>query len=725
MVTDGPGKLSSTVQRVDDETFVSWGLGNTGDVTVEDTYFVDLYFNDVVVNRWTGITLAAEEIVALVDWPDLGATIVPTPGIHVIKVVVDSTNLISETNEADNTYEVEVVWESGQPVAAPERPVTRLPDLIISQPRGMSDAIVASPYATDTDDWQLSVDLPSYIFSGVENQGLSSIERPVRVDLYVDGVLVAWRTENGMIAGGLPSRVTWSGIGRFVPLTPGEHTLKVVVDPTNIIEESDETNNELVKQFTWGTGEIQARPAATVLPSTTLPEPLTLSNLQPGWAFDSDGPISIFHRGGDAHNPPLIVGQDVLLRVAVKNGSSVGTRIPFAVDIHFDDRLVNSMVLRGAPENAIVISDWDGLVGEVDITPGDHTVRIVIDSRDSVREADEDDNVFEHTFTWLEEPPPETVSLSYSEQQIVDMLSGLRELVDSREIAVSADGKDQSERITDVVDAGYYLMIGETLRDDRVDIHILNRTDYQNWIDEAFANQFASATARQIPGMHVRYERLKEYSVGVTSRERGRVVVVIDGERPIPAVIDTLAHEVGHLRQDLINPDQHDAAMFDPSVLALLEAQAQQFQRAFWLTLEDFSGETLMDYPEMEAFERHIAQQAFGMFTTAEQDEHALGYLLQWAILLTIPELEPLADELEENGSLSAEGSLKFYNYLVELSPQEAAALVRGTYGQVSSDDLAQLYNRMVSVASDRLMSGLHPDDEGVPNLRTVGLLTP
>ncbi len=725
IVTDAAGKTSGTTQRLDRETFVSWGLGNTGDVTVVDTYFVDLYFDDVVVNRWTGISLAAEEIVALVDWPDLGATIVPTPGVHVIKLVVDPTNLIPETNEEDNVYEVEVVWEAGEPVAAPERPVTRLPDLAVSQPRGMSDAIVASPYSTDTDDWQLSVDLPSYVFSGVENRGLSSIDRPVRVDLYLDEVLVAWRTENGMIAGGSPSRVTWSGIGRFVPLTPGEHTLKVVVDPTNIIEESDETNNELEKVFTWGAGEVQARPAPTVLPSTTLPEPLTLSNLQPGWAFDSDGPISIFHRGDDAHNPPLVVGQDVLLRVAVKNGSSVGTRIPFAVDIHFDDKLVNSMVLRGAPENAIVISDWDGLVGEVDITPGDHTVRIVIDSRNSVREADEEDNVFEHTFTWLEEPPPEPVALSYSEQQIGDMLSGLRELVDSREIAVSADGKDHSERIIEVVDAGYHLMTGETLQDDRVDIHILNRTDYRNWLDEAFANQFASANARQMPGIHVRYERLKEYSVGVTSRERGRVVVVINGERPIPLVIDTLAHEVGHLRQDLINPDQHNAATFDPSVLALLEAQAQQFQRAFWLTIEDFTGERLTNYPDMEAFERIIAQQAFSMFRTAEQDEHALGYLLQWAFILTVPELEPLADELERDGSLSAESSLKLYNYLVELSPQEAAALVRGTYGQISADDLAQLYNRMVSVASDRLVSELHPDDEGVPTLRTVGLLTP
>ena len=105
----------------------------------------------------------------------------------------------------------------------------------------------------------------------------------------------------------------------------------------------------------------------------------------------------------------MIVGQDVLLRVAVKNRSSVGTRIPFSVDVFFDDKLVNSIVFRaGIPQKAILSSLWEGLSGQVDITPGEHTLKIVIDSRDSVREADEADNVFESTFTWLKEPPPVT-----------------------------------------------------------------------------------------------------------------------------------------------------------------------------------------------------------------------------------------------------------------------------------------------------------------------------
>ena len=727
VVADAPRMGSTTTQRVGEDTFVSWGIRNAGDVPLEERYFVDLYFDDVVINRWTGISLAREGSAALIDWTNLSANVIPAPGVHVLKLVLDSTNLIAETDETDNTYELEVVWEAGKPVPAPERPVTRLPDLAVAQLRGMSDLIVASPYAEDVEDWPLSVDLPAYVVSAIQNRGLSSVDHPVRVDLYLDDTLVAWRQGKGAIAGDFPSRVTWSGLQSIVPIAPGEHTLKVVVDPTNLIQESDETNNVFEKVFTWNTGTVPPKPAPTSDPAPVLPQPLALANLQPGWIFDSDGPVSLFHEGDTAHNPPLIAGQDVLLQVAVKNRSSVGTRIPFAVDVFFDDKLVNTFVFRGGiPQKAILSSLWGGLAGEVDITPGEHTLKIVIDSGESIREADEQDNVFERTFIWLEEPPPVPDPVErYSTERIAAVLSGLRELLDSREIAVSPDGVDYSERIIDVVDAGYYLMTGDSLRDERVDIHILNREEYLRWIDEAFENRFASANAREMPGIHVRYERLKEYAVGITSREQGRVTAIIDGERPIPTVIDTLAHEVGHLRQDLINPDQHSAALYDPLLLALLESQAQQFQRAFWLSVEEFTGETFLEYPDAEVFREWIARRAFSWFRTAQQDEHALGYLLQWMLVITVPDLAHLEEELRENGSLSAQASMDLYDYLVGLSPSEASALARQTYARANSDDLADFYNRLVTAASERLMPDLHPNDEGIATLRQVGLLTP
>ena len=281
---------------------MSWGIRNAGDVPLADRYFVDLYFDDVVISRWTGISLAAAELAALIDWSNLNANIAPTPGVHVLKLVVDSTNLIDESDETDNTYEIEVVWEGGDPVPTPERPVTRLPDLAVAQLRGMSDVIVASPYANDVEDWPLSVDLTSYVVSAIENRGLSSIAEPVRVDLYYDGILVAWRQGDGAIAGGAPSRVAWSGLQGIVPITTGEHTLKVVVDPTNLVQESDETNNVFEKVFTWDTGAVPAKPAATAGSAPILPQPWRL----PIFSLDGRSTRTVLSRSSTKGTRPII-----------------------------------------------------------------------------------------------------------------------------------------------------------------------------------------------------------------------------------------------------------------------------------------------------------------------------------------------------------------------------------------------------------------------------------
>jgi hypothetical protein len=175
----------------------------------------------------------------------------------------------------------------------------------------------------------------------------------------------------------------------------------------------------------------------------------------------------------------------------------------------------------------------------------------------------------------------------------------------------------------------------------------------------------------------------------------------------------------------VLNPDQQEVAAFDPLVSGLLEAQAQQFQRAFWLTIEEFTGETFLTYPDARMFRELIAQRAEGWIRGATQDEHFLGYVLQWLAVTTVPELEAAATELAEKGRLGAQASMDVYNYLIGLAPRDAQFFVRGTYGRTSSAGLATLYNLMVAVGAERLVPGLHPDDEGLTNLRPVGILTP
>ena len=124
VVADAAGMESSTPQKVGQDTFVSWGIRNAGNEPLDVPYFVDLSIDGVVVNRWTGISLAAEEIVSLLDWPRLNVSIAPTPGPHVVKLVVDSTNLIAETDETDNTLrDWRSSWRLENPFPPTERPV--------------------------------------------------------------------------------------------------------------------------------------------------------------------------------------------------------------------------------------------------------------------------------------------------------------------------------------------------------------------------------------------------------------------------------------------------------------------------------------------------------------------------------------------------------------------------------------------------------------------------
>jgi len=716
----------STSQNVDGETFISWGVRNLEDTTVFGQYFVDVYYDGLVVNRWQGSSLRPRVTSFAADWPGLADAVQLTPGVHVLKLVVDSTNLIQETDETDNVFEMEVVWQSGEPTPVPERPVTRLPDLAVVPPVGALDPIFATSYLGDVADGPLSIDVMTYIVSAFENRGLSSVTDLVRVDLYYDDILVDWRLGDGAIAGSASTNIPWPNLPDFVRLTSGPHTLKMVIDANDLIAESDETNNVFEKEFVWDTGPVDPKPLPISTPTPTLPQPLSQSNLQPGWIFNSDGPIVLSGLPNARFNSALVVGQDVFLGVAVKNQSSMGTRIPFGVEIYFDDKLVDTLSFRGgAPAQSIVSLEWGGLVDEVDIDEGEHTVKIVIDPANSVREANEDDNVFETTFEWFDEAPAPLAPTVYSSEEISELLTDLRALVDSSEVSISDDGIDHTERIIDIVDAGYYLMTGTSLRDEPVEILVLSRANYVAWINEEFENQFAAAGANDIARVYFKREKLKELAVGFTTRRLGRLAVVIDGERPIPNVIDTLAHEVGHMRQDLLNPEQQNATAFDPLISGLLEAQAQQFQRTIWLALEDFTGQTFLSYPDARMFRESIAQRVDVWIRGATQDEHLLGYLLMWLAVTTVPELEVAATELRDQGILSTQASLDVYNYLVGLSPRNAQNFVRRTYGRTTSAGLLALFNLITSVAEERLVPDLHPDDEGLANLKTVGLLSP
>ena len=184
-------------------------------------------------------------------------------------------------------------------------------------------------------------------------------------------------------------------------------------------------------------------------------------------------------------------------------------------------------------------------------------------------------------------------------------------------------------------------------------------------------------------------------------------------------MLSALAHELGHMRQDFLNPEQSDADS-TRYLDAVQEAEAQQFERAFWLSLEEFTGLTLLAYPDYRGFQNLVDDGIEFWILDAERDEHSLGALLQWLVVLHDPELQDLMQELVAGGGLSASSALVLYEYLVGLEPESVQEYVETRLAALDT-----IMETVSLTARARLVSGLHPDNEGSPHLRVPALLMP
>ena len=720
MVADTRGLRKSTALSAGAETYISWAVLNEGPGDIGETFFVDLYFDGVVVERWASRGMPVDTFGSIGDWDRLYTLVDVRPGAHTLKLVVDSTNLVRETDESDNEFERELTWEpppGGLP--APTSIPNRLPDLVPFSPQGWGGQLIATSYAGDTVEGPLSVDVPTYVRSAIRNQGLSSTPGDVWTYIYFDGLLVDMRRSEGLPAESAVEMTQWAGLFEAVAVSPGFHTLRMVVDPNDLIAESSEDNNTFETEFTWGTGPVPPRPASTVATEPTPPVPLTLPNLVPGWSYGWDGPIVVSHGQGSFQDSALTVDRSTFIDVVVHNRSAVVANSPYSVDLYFDGERVHtfrSFSSQGASRLRFW-EDWDGLSDELQVTEGVHTLRMVIDPLDAVEEANEADNVYEKTFLWSSEAAAAAEPVAYTEAELQDVLAGLPALLDDREPALSPGGTDRTEAVMRVADAGYYMMTGRSIKDERVDIFLLTHSEYLAWIDDDFAESFAIHEESEYASILARREGFKSRALGFKTRRFGKVAVVVDAERGMAEVINSLAHELGHMRQDFLNPAQSEADDLY-ALSGIQEAGAQQFQRAFWLALEEFTGLRLLEYPDFEAFHRIVDDRLDEFVSAAAEDEHSLGFLLQWLAVLDHPELADMRQELTGSGRLGAASALRLYGYLVEITPEAAQTYVVARLAAFETQ-----FGVVAELGKSRLVADL--DREGVPALRIPGLLMP
>lgn len=699
IIANRPDALESKDPGEDEPVYISWAMNNNGQAAAT-SFFVDLYLDGVPVERWSAQELARGDSRIVQGWSDLLVRARLTPGRHELRVMVDSTNLVPESDERDNSHTITFEWPEGMASTRPPTAPSRLPNLAPFTPPGWSSPIrIAEADGSDA----LTVEV------AYRNEGLSSIGQLVQVYLYVDGVLAAKFRERDLIAGEGVLTPAWSGLTQVIPISPGPHTFTLTTDPTDLILETDEGDNTFSVDMVW---EATRAPSETAS-SGANDRPAGYTTLTPpGW----DGPIVVTaDRGRLNSTDPLPTSGPVYVHWAMRNPGRQDLDEPYTVELSLDGRVIGRWNRLSLEAGAVdFVMDWP-LPASVSPGPGPHRMALMVRQHGST--GVDLYPLGQRTFDWSARTSASTLT-RYTDNDIRASLRRLEGLLSSSAATLGTQSPTAVEDVIAVVDAVYYSLYGVSMADEPLDVHVLSDESYTLWGNIQCQDVRETISAEVRPSFEASCARLQGFS-GFTAQWRGQHHIVAHSERPPVQVLATLAHELGHFRQAVTNPDL-DREAPSHAYRSFREAQAYAYQVFFFRTLESLTAQDLLVYPQLHGYESYVDQHLESWVSTMGRSEHSLGRLVLWMALLTDPELRRARTVLLDNRYLTAEAALEVFEYLVSFSADEVegyvARLLQGVQTQLPA---------VQAVATSRLISGLPYWNEGSPYLREVGLLLP
>jgi len=200
--------LSPSDPAIDDTVTITVTVKNQGTALAGQNYLVCYVDSAILATVPVNALQAGTMATATFTWRADG-------GSHTIKAIADSTDIIIEGNETNNTRTYSIT--------------TRAADLIVQ-------SITWAPASPSRGD--------AVVFSVIiKNQGNAS-SRPTNIDLYIDG---ASRGNQDILAidPGTTATRTYNWVALF-----GQHAIKAVVDELNNVKESNESNNEYTATYT-------------------------------------------------------------------------------------------------------------------------------------------------------------------------------------------------------------------------------------------------------------------------------------------------------------------------------------------------------------------------------------------------------------------------------------------------------------------------------------------
>lgn len=715
--------------------YISFSVQNTGSDPVTTRFYTDLYVDGIFVNRWDSVSIPSGQFMVVRDWEELPQRIHLAPGQHTLRLLVDSMNTVTETNESDNVIARTFQWE-GSPASTPVP--TKKPDLVVVPPRRGGAPLIVSPFRSATRNSNVVEGGPVYVSWSIRDASVVGVSKDIAVQLYLDGTLVDDRLVHGLLAEGRSALRDWDQLPSKLDLTQGTHTLRVVVDPGNLVDESNELNNAFDVTFqVLPAGSMiqppQPQASSTPQPALKIPTPPSKPDLAPtvpqGWdaavvakSYNADGEAA---QGFDG---PLSVDDNAYISFAVWNASPVGTDATWVVDVSVDGRDLGETRFTGSASDGGQLGSATVEVPAGTLTPGWHTVILRIDPDRQIDEASRANDICQRSFDWgtgsVPTAPPAATPL-FSEGQVQALLRPVdRILSDVNDLGGPDAGASSTLRDVESVALGaYQLMTGKVLSDERFAINFARRDEYLVLATQACMYHSESLDAQVYQASLRQCQSDVATSAGFTTQAYGKIQVFVDTNAPPATVTATLFHELGHaLAQSLANrKSTSEGQGANTAVNALAEAEAQTFEAATWRTVGEFIGESLTSYPDTALMQKEVKRRIGDVINNASAGEiHAIGYEIMWMTALTDPGRQGLRADLMNHGSLSGADAIRMYNYFLSLKPEdvpswESTLLANGI---LHFDEYRQ-------DALERLVPNLDPAQDGNPSLYDAAFLAP
>jgi hypothetical protein len=643
---------------------------------------VDLSLDGVLVERWRIPPLGPGETFRLLNWREVLERVPLSPGSHTLTLTIDPTGLLEEQERGNNSVHLSFFWTGSAPPAPTQEERPFLPDLAPFTPPGWSAPVEVFP----------AEGAKVQVRAAVRNQGRSATERRTYVDLRVNGI-VATRWAIPPLLPGEEALLEWDGLADTLPLSPGAHRVDLVVNATGLLPEAREDNNTFALPLIWP-------------PAQDSPSPLRLTPyVYPGM----DDALVLSSRPGDFRQRGVVRGQGVWAHWAVASHGVGRLAGPYQAVLYI---------------NAVPFAQWTRpplAAGEVDVLldqplpltttllpAGLHRVVLVV-GFNLGREGEQVLLRLERHIPWTETPP---------DPPPLPAAAGLRRLFPSLLTATDRDGIQMQREVLAVASAVYAALHGSPLEREEVDVFFLDYAGWRRWVAHVCIEQASALPPPDQAAYHASCLALQE-AHALTTRWRGRLRIGVMAQRPPLEVLRDLGHEVGHLRQMLVNP-RWDQAPDTLNLRAMREAQGFLYEALFLRTLEELVGMDLLLYPRTPLYARWLQNALAAVDRGVENDAYARGIALLWSALLGDEALRTARAELLVQGRLSPSTLRTAFLYLVAMTPEQGEAYARrhlARWGSVRPvvEDLAQ----------GRLVPGLRPSQEGEGAFRRAGLLLP